>query len=77
MVDACGVERARAADDSVDLVAFVKKKIGEVGSVLSGDACDECFFHAGFEVAEEWICGKSMASEYRQALPNKNPIRGV
>jgi hypothetical protein len=29
----------------VDLVAFVQKEVGEVGSVLAGDASDECFFH--------------------------------
>jgi len=47
VVDAGGVESARAADDPMDLVAFVKKKVGEVAAVLACDACDECFFHAG------------------------------
>ena len=48
VIDAGGVEGAGAADDSMNLVAFVEKKVGEVGSVLTGDACDECFFHEVF-----------------------------
>jgi hypothetical protein len=32
----------------VNLVAFMQKKVGEVAAVLARDACDECFFHAGF-----------------------------
>ena len=49
VVNACGVEGARAADDAMDFVAFVEKKVGEAGAVLAGDACDERFFH-GFEI---------------------------
>jgi len=45
MVDAVRVEQGCAAFDAVDFVAFGKKEFGEVGSVLSGDAGDQCFFH--------------------------------
>jgi len=45
VVDPRRIERAGAADDAVDFVAFGKKKVGQIGSVLSGDSGDECFFH--------------------------------
>jgi hypothetical protein len=31
----------------VDFVAFLEKKLGEVGTVLAGDAGDKGFFHFG------------------------------
>ena len=40
-VDAPGVERGRAADDAVDLVALAEQELREVRAVLSGDAGDE------------------------------------
>ncbi len=46
VVDAAGVEGGGAADDPVDLVAFGEQQLGEVGTVLAGDAGDEGFFHA-------------------------------
>ena len=45
VIDALGVEEGRAAFDAVDFVAFFQKEFREVGTVLAGDACDECFFH--------------------------------
>jgi hypothetical protein len=41
VVDAVGVEAGRAADESVDLVAAVEQLLGEVGTVLAGDAGDK------------------------------------
>ena len=41
VVDALGVERAGAALDAVDDVAFFQQKFGQVGAVLPGDAGDE------------------------------------
>ncbi len=41
VVDAPGRERARAADQAVDVVALVEQQLGEVGAVLAGDAGDE------------------------------------
>ena len=38
MLDAVGVERARAPDDAVDLVALGQEKLREIRSVLPGDA---------------------------------------
>jgi hypothetical protein len=29
----------------VDLVAFLEKKLGEIGAVLAGDSSDKSFFH--------------------------------
>ena len=37
-----------ASDGAMHLIAFLKKKLGEEGTVLSRDACDECFFHSQF-----------------------------
>jgi hypothetical protein len=45
MLDARCVECTRAANDAVNLVAFFEKQIGEITSVLSGDAGDEGFLH--------------------------------
>jgi hypothetical protein len=45
VVNARRVESARPADDAMDFVAFVEKKVGEIAAVLSCDAGDECFFH--------------------------------
>ena len=45
MVDPRRVERARAADDAVDFVAFFQQQLREIRAVLAGDAGDECFFH--------------------------------
>ncbi len=47
MVDAVGVEKAGAALDAVDDVAFVEEEFGEVGAVLTGDASDEGDFGLG------------------------------
>ncbi len=48
VVDAGGVEGARAADDSMNLVAFVKQEVGKIGSILPGDTRDECFLFHNF-----------------------------
>jgi hypothetical protein len=45
VVDPAGVEGADAAPDAVDLVAFVKKKLGQVRTTLPGDAGEQCSFH--------------------------------
>ena len=45
VVDAPGVERRRAANDPVHLVALVEQELGEVGAVLAGDAGDERPLH--------------------------------
>ena len=46
VVDALGVERRRAADEAVDLVALVEQLLGEERAVLPGDAGDERAWHA-------------------------------
>ena len=45
MLDARCVECTRTANDAVNFVAFFEKQIGEITSVLSGDAGDEGFLH--------------------------------
>ena len=45
MVNSRSVERARATNDPMNFISFFKKKIGEITSVLSGDAGDQRLFH--------------------------------
>ena len=45
MIDARGVERAGATNDPVDFVAFLQQQIGQITSVLAGDAGDQRPFH--------------------------------
>ena len=45
VVEPLGVERARAADDAVDLVALGEQQLGQVRAVLAGDAGDERALH--------------------------------
>ena len=43
-VEPSGVEGAGATDEAVYFITFAQQKFGEIGTVLSGDAGDECFF---------------------------------
>ena len=45
MVYAAGVQRARAANNSMDLIVLRQQKLGQIGSILSSDTRDERFFH--------------------------------
>ena len=47
MVNAGSVERAGAANDAVDFVAFFEQQFGQITSVLAGDAGDQRFLHLG------------------------------
>mmetsp|Transcript_8622 Transcript_8622/g.19669 ORF Transcript_8622/g.19669 Transcript_8622/m.19669 type:complete len:344 (-) Transcript_8622:53-1084(-) len=42
VVDPCGVEGRGPPDDAVDLILLIEKELCEVGSILAGDARDEC-----------------------------------
>ena len=44
VVDAIRVQLGGTTLDAVDFVALLEQELSEVGSVLAGDACDECFF---------------------------------
>jgi len=57
VVDACGVEEGGASLDAVDFVAFGEEELGEVGSVLAGDSCDEGFLQN--EYSPFWRRGRS------------------
>lgn len=48
MVDPLGIEKGGAALDAVNFVALFEQKLCQVGTVLAGDAGDECFFHNSF-----------------------------
>ena len=48
VVHPLGVERRGSALDAVHFVTFFQQQFREVGTVLAGDACDECFFHIRF-----------------------------
>jgi ABC-type enterochelin transport system substrate-binding protein len=45
VIDALGVKEGGTAFDAVNFVAFFEEKFREVGTVLAGDAGDECAFH--------------------------------
>ena len=45
MVDTSGVGDGSAADNAVDLIALLQQKLCQIGTVLTGDTSDECFFH--------------------------------
>ena len=44
MIDALRADRTMPPDDPVHLVPFLDEEIRQIGPVLPGDACDECFF---------------------------------
>jgi len=45
VVNSTGIKGTTAADDAVDDVGFLEEKFGKIGTVLTGDAGNECFFH--------------------------------
>lgn len=45
MVNPARIECTRAADDAMHFVSLVEQELRQVGSILSGDACDYGFFH--------------------------------
>ena len=45
VVDPTRIEGRGAADHAVNFVAFGEQELGEIRSVLTGDAGDEGFFH--------------------------------
>ena len=42
MIDARGIEAARAALDAVNFVALLEQQLGEIRAVLARDTGDEC-----------------------------------
>ena len=45
MIDAAGVEGGGTADHAVDFVTFLKQQFGQIRTILTGDASDQCFLH--------------------------------
>ena len=43
MIDAAGIECARAPDNAVDFISFAKQEFGEVRPILAGDSRDQSF----------------------------------
>ena len=42
MLDPLRAERARPTHETVHLVAFVQQQVGQIGTVLAGDAGNQC-----------------------------------
>ena len=45
VVDTSGVGDRSTADNAVDLIALLQQKLCQIGTVLTGDASNQCFFH--------------------------------
>ena len=45
VINAVCVEGAGPADKAVDLIALVEQQLRQIGTILTGDACNERFFH--------------------------------
>ena len=45
VVDTSGVGDGSTADNAVDLIALLQQKLCQIGTVLTGDASNQCFFH--------------------------------
>jgi len=45
VIDTAGIEGRGATDNTVDFVTFGEEQLGEIGTVLSGDASDQGFLH--------------------------------
>ena len=45
MVDTSRVGDGRTADDAVDFIALLQQKLCQIRAGLSGNACNQCFFH--------------------------------
>jgi hypothetical protein len=56
VVDARGVECARAANDPVDFVALLKQQIGEITAILSGNAGNERLLHEPRLALKQTVC---------------------
>ena len=59
MDDAAAVERGRAADDAVHLVAFLEQELGEIRAVLPGDPGNKRPLHSAISpcAVTTWACG--------------------
>ncbi len=54
-LDAPSVELRRPSHDPVDFVPFREEQFGQVGTILAGNAGNQCFSHAIKDNAE--VCG--------------------
>ncbi|MNH40885.1 hypothetical protein D3C79_1022700 [compost metagenome] len=45
MVDTIRIEQRRSPLDTVNLIPLTKKQLGQVGTILTGNARNECNFH--------------------------------
>ena len=45
VVDTSGVGDRSTADNAVDLVALLQQKLCQIGTVLTSDTSNQCFFH--------------------------------
>jgi hypothetical protein len=42
VVDAVGVEGAGTANNSVDFIVFAQQQFRQIGTVLTGNSCNQC-----------------------------------
>ena len=45
VVNTSGVGDGRPADDAVDLIALLQKELCQIGTILTSDTGNQCFFH--------------------------------
>jgi hypothetical protein len=52
VIDAFSVERGRAPNNAMNLVALAQQKLGKIGAVLACNSRDERFFMPYFSLAQ-------------------------
>ena len=72
MVDPVGVEQGRAAFDAVDGVAFLEQEFGEIGTILAGDAGDQCGFAHGAK--DDEVSGNGIRSIANRVVPHGHAL---
>jgi len=45
VVDPAGIKGAGPPDQAVDFISLCEQQFGQVGSILTGDPCNQCFIH--------------------------------
>src|SRR5690242_842073 len=59
-IDATCIERTGTTHNAVNFVASPKQKFGQIGPILSGNPCNQCFPHAKTLLEEERIIASSV-----------------
>jgi len=59
-IDATGIERTGTTHNAVDFVTSTEQKFGQIGPILSGNPCNQCFPHTKTLLEEERIIASSV-----------------